>query len=286
MNILLTNDDGIAAPGLWAAARALAGLGEVLVVAPSTNWSGYGAALPPATTLDYAPFAVAPDLTDRVTAFSVDGTPAACAQVGLSGVLDKRRIDLVVSGINAGLNVGRDVFYSGTVGAAITARLIGKPAIAISLDNGTNGVRHFETAAACLADTVHEFAGKLLSEPAVINLNVPNRPLATLNGVKVTTLSAWSCANAYHIEVSGNDQLQVQRIYQGNGSSHVPGTDAWAVANGFLSVTWMRLLQDMLRIDPLIETRRNVASPWFFGDPVGSSARDVPALDPAFDYHD
>ena len=106
MNILLTNDDGIAAPGLWAAARALASLGQVLVVAPSANWSGYGAALPPVAELAYAPFAVAADLADRVTAFSVDGTPAACAQVGLSGALSTRSIDLVVSGINAGLNVG------------------------------------------------------------------------------------------------------------------------------------------------------------------------------------
>ncbi|MEZ4767314.1 MAG: 5'/3'-nucleotidase SurE [Caldilineales bacterium] len=286
MNILLTNDDGITAPGIWAAARALAGLGEVLIVAPSANWSGYGAALPPASELGYAPFSVAADLAKRVTAFSVHGTPAACAQVGLSGALDRRRIDLVVSGINAGLNVGRDVFYSGTVGAAITARLMGKPAIAISLDNGTNGVRHFDTAAACLADAVQEFAGKLLAEPAVINLNVPNRPLAGLAGAKVTTLSAWSCANAYQIEVSGEDRLRLQRIYQGNGSTHVPGTDAWAVANGFLSVTWMRLMQDMLRIDPMIETRRSAAAPWFFADASGSSTRVAPALDPAFDYHD
>ncbi|MCB0228385.1 MAG: 5'/3'-nucleotidase SurE, partial [Anaerolineae bacterium] len=173
MNILLTNDDGITAPGLWAAARALAPLGSVLVVAPSTNWSGYGAALPPASELGFAPFTVSNDLQERVTAFSVDGTPAACAQVGLSGALSMQSIDLVVSGINAGLNVGRDVFYSGTVGAAITARLMGKPAIAVSLDNGSNGVRHFETAAACLADALLEFAGRLLADPAVINLNVP-----------------------------------------------------------------------------------------------------------------
>ena len=84
MNILLTNDDGITAPGLWAAARALAPLGSVLVVAPSTNWSGYGAALPPASELGFAlPY---PTIFRNATAFSVDGTPAACAQVGLSGV--------------------------------------------------------------------------------------------------------------------------------------------------------------------------------------------------------
>ena len=88
-------------------------------------------------------------------------------------------IDLVVSGINAGLNVGRDVFYSGTVGAAITARLMGKPAIAVSLDNGSNGVRHFETAGMpCrrAAGIRRQTAGR----PGVINLNVPNLPLAQL----------------------------------------------------------------------------------------------------------
>ncbi|MCB9131673.1 MAG: 5'/3'-nucleotidase SurE [Anaerolineales bacterium] len=286
MNILLTNDDGITAPGLWAAARALAPLGSVLVVAPSTNWSGYGAALPPASELGFAPFTVSNDLQERVTAFSVDGTPAACAQVGLSGALSMQSIDLVVSGINAGLNVGRDVFYSGTVGAAITARLMGKPAIAVSLDNGSNGVRHFETAAACLADALLEFAGRLLADPAVINLNVPNLPLAQLGGVKVTTLSAWSCANAYQIEIAGTDSLQLHRIYQGNGTGHVPGTDAWAVANGYLSVTWLRLFQDLLRIDPLLDARRNATAPWFFGDRTASLPQVSHAFDPAFDYHD
>lgn len=286
MNILLTNDDGIAAPGLWAAARALSSMGHVLVVAPSANWSGYGAALPPVSELGYAPFPVAPGLADFVTAFSVDGTPAACAQVDLSGALSTLPIDLVVSGINAGLNVGRDVFYSGTVGAAITARLMGKPAIAVSLEIGSNGVRHFESAAACLYDVVHEFAGKLLADPAVINLNVPDRPLAQLAGVKVTTLSAWSCANAYQIAVSGEDRLQLRRIYQGNGSGYVPGTDAWAVSKGYLSVTRLRLLEDMLRIDPLPHIRRSTTSPWFFGDHAGVAPRNTPLLDAAFDYHD
>ena len=80
--------------------------------------------------------------------------------------------------------------------------------------------------------------------------------------------------------------MQLRRIYQGSGAGHVPGTDAWAVANGYLSLTWLRLFQDMLRIDPLVETRRNSAAPWFFGERVASPTFHTPAFDPAFDYHD
>lgn len=241
MNLLLTNDDGIRAPGIWAAARALAPLGHVLMVAPKHNYSGYGAAMPPLDELAFSPYQHAEGHPANVTAFAVDGTPATCAQVGLSGALSDRPIDLVVSGINAGQNIGRDVFYSGTVGAAITARIMGWPAIAISMQTGTNGTEHWEAAATCLAEVVALFADSLTAGAAVLNINVPNLALANLGGVRVTTLSTYSCANAYRIQVSGEDRLQLQRIYAGESEHQQPGTDAWALANGFVSVTHLRL---------------------------------------------
>jgi 5'-nucleotidase len=241
MNFLLTNDDGISAPGIWAAAHSLSALGHVLMVAPKTNYSGYGAAMPPLAELAYSPYQRAEGHPPNVTAFAVDGTPATCAQVGLSGALSDRPIDLVVSGINAGENIGRDVFYSGTVGAAITARIMGWPAVAISLQIGTNGTEHWEAAATCLAEVVALFGNSLLAGAAVLNINVPNLTLSDLGGVRVTTLSTYSCANAYRIQVSGEDRLQLQRIYTGESNHQQPGTDAWALASGFVSVTQLRL---------------------------------------------
>src|SRR4029434_4526063 len=112
-------------PGLWAAAKALAKLGSVLVVAPASNYSGYGAALPAVRSLSYTPHHCdSHDLPD-VTAFAVTATPASCAQLGVNGVFGDGPFDLVVSGINAGANIGRDVLYSGTYGAAMTAHLLG-----------------------------------------------------------------------------------------------------------------------------------------------------------------
>ncbi len=243
MNFLLTNDDGIAAPGLWAAARALAPLGRVLIVAPSANYSGYGAALPPA---DEISFSLRPSLRDLpfVTAFAVDGTPATCAQVGLSGALSAMPIDLVVSGINAGLNVGRDVFLSGTVGAALTARVLGYPAIAVSMETGNNGGEHWDTAGACLTELVQTFGDTVRLDDAPYNVNVPNRPLHELAGVRVTTLSAYSCLNNYQLAIKTGERLQVQRVWREREQTHPAGSDAWAIANGYVSLTRLRLLRD------------------------------------------
>lgn len=243
MNFLLTNDDGIAAPGLWAAARALAALGRVLIVAPSQNYSGYGAALPPA---DEISFALRPSPRDLpfVTAFAVDGTPATCAHVGLGGALSAIPVDLVVSGINAGLNVGRDVFLSGTVGAALTARILGYPAIAISMETGNNGGEHWDTAGACLAELVQTIGHSIRLDDAPYNVNVPNRPLHELAGVRVASLSTHSCLNHYRLAVNNGESLHVERIWQERAAQHAPGTDAWAVANGFVSLTRLRFLRD------------------------------------------
>ncbi len=243
MNFLLTNDDGIAAPGLWAAARALAPLGRVLIAAPSSNYSGYGAALPPASEIS---FSLRPSPRDLpfVTAFAIDGTPATCAHVGLSGALSAMPVDLVISGINAGLNVGRDVFLSGTVGAALTARILGRPAIAISMETGNNGGEHWDTAGACLAELVQTIGESIRLDDAPYNVNVPNRPLHDLAGVRVTSLSAHSCLDNYRLLVNNDGRLHVERIWQERAAQHAHGTDAWAVANGFVSLTRLRFLRD------------------------------------------
>ena len=128
MNFLLTNDDGIDAPGLWAASRALAELGRVLIVAPNANYSGYGAALPPSRDVFCEAYPASGVTMPGIAAFSLAAPPAVCAQVGLSGALSKMPIDLVVSGINHGANLGHDVLYSGYRGCgahSVSARQAG-----------------------------------------------------------------------------------------------------------------------------------------------------------------
>jgi 5'-nucleotidase len=150
VNMLLTNDDGITAPGLWAAARALAKGGQVTILAPTTNDSGYGAVFPPSRSFTCSSYRHLDGQPRNVTAYALAGTSATCVHVGLHG-LPAGPFDLVVSGINHGANLGRDVFYSGTVGAALTAHLLGVPAIAISLDAGPAGVAHWEAASLTLS---------------------------------------------------------------------------------------------------------------------------------------
>lgn len=259
MRIFLTNDDGIAAPGIWAAARALADLGQVTIVAPATNYSGYGAALPPARRLYYAPYRHPEHHPANVQAYSLVGTPATCAHAGLSGALGGGPFDLMVSGINHGANLGRDVFYSGTVGAALTAHLLGVPAIAISLDVGAAGVAHWETAAWSLVETVrlwqanasgHDESGPD-ANPVVFNVNVPNLPVAALYGVLITSLAGFSCLTRYRFEPDPHhDDILAVNGEEDRQPKPETWSDAWALKLGYVSITPFRAVPDLLCMAP------------------------------------
>jgi len=260
MNFLLTNDDGVTAPGLWAAARALADFGKVLIVAPAANCSGFGAAYPPGQTLAYFSYHNGADHPDGVTAFGLSATPATCVHVGLNGLLDIGDVDLVVSGVNDGANMGRDVLYSGTVGAALTATLLGKPAVAFSLavepperpcwESAERAVR--EMVAAWLRDAQNPRRGL----PVAHNVNIPNRAPGALRGQHMTILGDRSFLSQYRFERAPGqpNMLVVQRR-----EDPAPGlpdlwSDAWAVSQGYISVTPLRLVPDVLHVDgPLIE---------------------------------
>jgi 5'-nucleotidase len=171
--VLVTNDDGYFSPGILALADALRSIGRVVVVAPETEASAVGHAL----TLRR------PLRLDRVSedVYSVDGTPTDCVNIAIHEVLDGPP-DLVVSGINKGLNIGDDVTYSGTVAGALEAALLGYPAIAVSLEF-TRGTWDFGPAAGIAAS----FAAALLAQPLAtrtfLNINVPQGPIA---GTRVT----------------------------------------------------------------------------------------------------
>ena len=251
MRFLLTNDDGVAAPGIWAAARALAFMGQVTVVAPATNYSGYGAALPPARSFSYFPYHRGDGHPDNVMAYGLTGTPASCAHVGLSGVFGGGPFDLVVSGVNHGANLGRDVFYSGTVGAALTAHILGVPAIAISLDAGPAGVAHWEAATWALAEVVRLWQANSEPTPVVFNVNVPNLPISALEGTLITSSANVSCLTSYRFGPDPhvmNDLAVTQQ--DDNPHDPEPWTDAWAVELGYVAITPFRAIPDLLCVAP------------------------------------
>jgi 5'-nucleotidase len=247
MNILLTNDDGIGAPGIWAAAQLLAKWGAVTVVAPGTNHSGYATALPPTRTLSFFPYQRLDGHPDNVTAYGLSGTPASCAHVGLSGVLGGGPFDLVVSGINHGANLGRDVFYSGTVGAALTAHLLGVPAIAISLDAGQAGVAHWNAAAWALGEVVRLWQASPEPTPVVFNVNVPNLPVRHLTGSLITALANDSCLAKYRFASDPHTENVVRLTRQeGSATTPEPWTDAWALELGYVAITPFKAIPDLL----------------------------------------
>ncbi len=178
MRILLTNDDGIQAVGLRALHRALVAAGhEVHVVAPVTEQSAVGHAV----TLS-APLRVKEFRENGFSGQGVTGTPADCVKLGLS-TLVKDRPDVVVSGINAGPNVGVDILYSGTVSAATEGALMGFPALAVSMDD-FNPV-DLSGQAQYAAELLSRLPLKALPEKCVLNLNFPHRPVGEALGLKV-----------------------------------------------------------------------------------------------------
>jgi len=269
MNILLTNDDGIAAPGLWAAARALAKVGQVTILAPTTNYSGYGAALPPSRSFSCFPYRHPDGQPRNVTAYALAGTPATCVHVGLRGLL-AAPCDLVVSGINHGANLGRDVFYSGTVGAALTAHLLGVPAIAISLDADRAGVAHWEAATWALGEAVRLWrvnpppAASAGSEsvPVMLNVNAPNLPVSRLMGTLITTPANASCLTRYRF--SADPHAENTLVVSTDGEERPapePWTDAWAVELGYVSITPLRAFPDLLCVVPWDLSRASLTLP-------------------------
>jgi len=222
VNILIANDDGVFAPGLQALAHALAPLGRVVVVAPESERSGFSSAL----TLDrpLRPIQISPDV------WAVNGTPADCVYLSMNGLFDFE-FDLVVSGINSGANLGDDVLYSGTVGAAFEGRLMKQPAIAVSMA-GQN-VRSYEHPKdyATAAQWVHDFiaAGLPVLPPRhIFNVNIPD--VAVLQGAKITYQGRRSQSKPI-TGLSGEAVADPQK-----GLTEIE-SDFFAVANGFVSIT-------------------------------------------------
>jgi 5'-nucleotidase len=234
MNFLLTNDDGIRAPGLVAMYKALATAGPTQVVAPETVQSATGHGI----TLS------APLLTEQVnvegvfTGTSVLGRPADCVKVALAQIV-KTPIDLVVSGINSGANVGINVLYSGTVAAAIEAAFLGKPAVAVSLLLRSGIEPDYDTAARHTLAIIQKLAaGNLLAPGQVISINLPPlTPGQAPAGVKLARQCTQPWADAYDKRLDPRG-----RTYYWNSSIFTLGpteadTDVAALRDGYITLT-------------------------------------------------
>ncbi|MFN8523548.1 MAG: 5'/3'-nucleotidase SurE [Chloroflexota bacterium] len=182
MRILLTNDDGITSPGLWAAARGAARVGHLTVIGTTSDWSACGAAvmLKAGTRLKkYETVPTELNGLDHVEAYSIEAPPGAAVIAGLmSGLFEP--FDLVISGVNQGLNVGLDLSHSGTLGAGIAAFGRGKNAFAVSIDRGYP--QHWDTATDVVERLARWYEGRT-GDPLLLNLNVPNRPASQIQGV-------------------------------------------------------------------------------------------------------
>ena len=226
MRILLSNDDGYLAPGLACLARALIPLAHVDVVAPERDRSGASNSL----TLTQ-PLRV--QKADNGFHF-VDGTPTDCVHLAITGLLQMEP-DIVIAGINRGANLGDDVIYSGTVAAAMEGRFLGLPAMAVSL-TGKTGV-HFETAAQVVLRLLEKLQRESLPADTILNVNVPDVPVAELAGFEATRLGHRHKAEPVvrASDPHGNPVYWVGA--PGPEADAGPGTDFHAIRHQFVSIT-------------------------------------------------
>lgn len=181
MKILLTNDDGIYAPGLAALAEAISEIGEVMIVAPATEMSAVGHAITLSDPLRVTEYHKNGDFFG----YAVTGTPADCVKIAFWALMkDAPKPDLLISGINLGSNTGINTIYSGTVSAATEGAIIGLPSFAVSLATYTNP--DFTAAALFAKKLAQLISGKTLPRGVFLNVNVPNLPPEEIQGVQIT----------------------------------------------------------------------------------------------------
>jgi 5'-nucleotidase len=234
MHILVTNDDGVFAPGIAALAAALRTLKDtqVTIVAPAQNQSavGHRTTLRDPLRIDQV------TLPDGTPGHACSGSPADAIALALMGYI-KEPVDIVVSGINQGTNVAQDITYSGTVTAAMEAVICGVPAIAISLDSYTEPT--FDQTAAFAARLTPLVFEKGLPELTLLNVNVPLRPA---RGVRITRQGR----RIYHDRLIERIDPMGRPYYwiggdRPTGDAEEVGTDIWALAQGYISVTPIRM---------------------------------------------
>ncbi len=238
MNILVTNDDGVTAPGLLALAQAMRPFGDIKILAPDHNWSGSGHV----KTLDRPLRVKEAKLDGGYPAWSSDGAPSDCVALALHGFFEEK-FDLVVSGINPMPNLGHDVTYSGTVTAAMEAIIWGIPGIAFSLGSVENGlaVSDYQPAAHVAQEIVAAAIQHSLPAGTLLNVNVPMLPKEQIKGFQTTRLGL----RVYRDRLDQRVDPRGRPYYWigGETPSGIPedGTDIGALTDGYVSITPLTL---------------------------------------------
>lgn len=248
MKILISNDDGVLAPGIEALAKEFSRDHDVVVVAPERERSTTGHSLTlhkPLRLYRHGP-----------RTFAVSGGPADCIYLGMSEVFKGKRPDLVLSGINRGANLGQDVFYSGTASAAREAANLGVPAMAVSLAvdfANPNPPSHYKTAAKyarkALAAALKAFGGKGIDRASLrkwpqgmmLNVNVPDLPLAQIKGIRPATQGyrIYGSKILKRSDSRGRDYFWIGGSYE--GYRPIPESDCWWVDRGYVALTPLEL---------------------------------------------
>ena len=227
MRILLSNDDGYQSRGLRTLAQHLTPFADVVIVAPDRNRSGASNSL----TLE------TPLRVERVedNLYYINGTPTDCVHIAVTGGLLEQPPDMLISGINHGANLGDDVLYSGTVAAAMEGRFLGIPSIAVSLVLA--GAAHFDTAAALMRRLVERNATDPLPADSILNVNVPDVSAGDLKGVRATRLGFRHKSEPAVKALDPHNRPIWWIGPAGAGQDAGPGTDFHAIAEGYVSVS-------------------------------------------------
>lgn len=231
MRILLTNDDGINAEGIQEIAKTLQSEHDIMVVAPSEQRSACGHSI----TI-YRPLTVKKVKLDglKCECYSVDGTPADCVKIAINKLIEDK-VDLVISGINDGLNLGTDVLYSGTVSAAIEAAIYNIPSIAVSMDRG-NGKINYKVASKFINELLIKVDVLSIGNDVVLNVNVPNEEYNKIKGFKVCNLGSRIYSNCF-IEKNANGEEIVYEIKGEPINNKTENTDVYFNSQGYITIT-------------------------------------------------
>ena len=231
MKILMTNDDGINSKGLKVLVDHLKKMGDVIVVAPDREQSAVGTSM--TVRLPIKVNRVAP-LSEGTMAYSIEGTPADSVILALE-LLIEDKVDLVVSGINGGLNLGYDVLLSGTVSAARNGFVRGVPAIAISVEGLENN--HFDAAIRVVEILAGEFLNNRLPKNLFLNVNLPNIHSKEIKGAMITRLGEYSYIEKVRLDnlIGKSDYYWIIRPQAEWDLKE--GTDMWAIRNNMISIT-------------------------------------------------
>jgi 5'-nucleotidase len=231
--ILITNDDGVRAPGILALERALQALGDVTIVAPADNQSAKGHSL----SITDPIYADAVTLDGDLPATALAATPASCVKVALKALLTEKP-DLVVSGINRGVNNGMIAYVSGTVGAAREAALQGIPAIASSLHLA--GHPNYGPAAHYTLKVAEMVKARGLDPGVFLNVNVPSGPMEAIKGIRITKQSAQTGTERFEAQTTPSGRRYFWNVYaEPSGGSG--DEDVGALDEGYVAVTPMRV---------------------------------------------